>query len=191
MPGIWQNAIVDTRNRGNRLWAVFSCGKCGGLVLAERTATGGDIKQLYPDIQDVDPAISDSKIRHFLREALVTKHAPSACIVSSASAVDAMLKAKGLSTGSLYKRINEAATNHLITSEMAAWAHDIRLDANDERHAGDGAPIPNAQDAQKCIDFAFALAEYLFVLPSKSSIKGRAGAHNNDIIFANKNWRFL
>jgi Domain of unknown function (DUF4145) len=53
----------------------------------------------------------------------------------AASAVDAMLKHKNYTVGSLKDRIDKAANDHLITSEMAAWAHEIRLDANDERHA--------------------------------------------------------
>ena len=53
----------------------------------------------------------------------------------SASSIDAMLKSKGYKKGNLYKRIEKAAEDHLITSEMAKWAHQVRLGANDERHA--------------------------------------------------------
>lgn len=41
----------------------------------------------------------------------------------AASAVDAMLKEKGLRQGSLFSRIDEAAQQHLITEEMKRWAH--------------------------------------------------------------------
>lgn len=85
----------------------------------------------------------------------------------TASAVDAMLKAKGYTDGSLYRRIDEAAQAHLITAEMAAWAHEIRLDANDERHADEAADLPTKEDAEKVIEFASALAQFLFVLPAR------------------------
>ena len=85
----------------------------------------------------------------------------------AASSVDAMLKEKGLKEGSLNTRINEAATSHLITKEMAAWAHDIRLDANDQRHADESVALPNEADAKKAIEFANALAQFLFVLPAR------------------------
>ena len=78
-----------------------------------------------------------------------------------------MLKAKGYKDGSLYTRIDKAAGDHLITDEMAEWAHDVRLDANDERHADEAATFPDEQDAQRCLDFATALGEFLFVLPSR------------------------
>ncbi|MNJ69013.1 hypothetical protein D3C77_653150 [compost metagenome] len=86
-----------------------------------------------------------------------------------------MLKEKGLKEGSLYKRIDAAAAQHLITAEMAIWAHEIRLDANDQRHADDEAVLPNEADADKVIEFATALAQFLFVLPARvAQGRGRA-----------------
>ncbi len=90
-----------------------------------------------------------------------------------ASAVDAMLKDKGLKDGSLYARIDAAAKSHLITEEMAAWAHEIRLDANDQRHADDTVTLPNTADAEKVIEFAKALVQFLYVLPARVA-RGRA-----------------
>ena len=85
----------------------------------------------------------------------------------AASSVDAMLKEKGYRDGSLYLRIGKAVEDNLLTSEMATWAHEVRLDANDKRHADNNAALPNEDDAQKVLDFATAIAEYLFVLPAK------------------------
>ena len=48
------------------------------------------------------------------------------------------LQDKGLKEGTLYARIDQAAKEHLVTLEMASWAHQVRLDANDERHPGRG-----------------------------------------------------
>jgi hypothetical protein len=85
----------------------------------------------------------------------------------AASAVDAMLKSKDLSKGTLYERIQEAASKHLITPDMAQWAHDVRLDANDQRHADQQAPLPDLAQAQKCVDFAMALGQLMFALPAR------------------------
>lgn len=85
----------------------------------------------------------------------------------TASAVDAMLKDKGYKDGSLSARIETAAKAHLITAEMAAWAHEIRLEANDQRHADEAASLPSAADAEKVIEFASALAQFLYVLPAR------------------------
>ena len=85
----------------------------------------------------------------------------------AASAVDAMLKEKGFKDGRLYDRIQGAVKQSVITPEMERWAHQVRLDANDERHADENAPFPTEEDAKRCIEFAEALGEYLFVLPAR------------------------
>lgn len=69
----------------------------------------------------------------------------------------------------MYERIEKAAADHLITSDMALWAHEVRLDANDQRHADEDVDLPNEDDAKRVIDFASALAQFLFVLPAKVS----------------------
>jgi hypothetical protein len=97
----------------------------------------------------------------------------------AASAVDAMLKRKGYGEGTLYARIERAADGHLITKDMATWAHEVRLEANDQRHADPAAPMPTELDAKRVVQFALALAEFLFVLPARVQ-KGLAATRSND-----------
>ena len=78
-----------------------------------------------------------------------------------------MLKIKGYIDGSLYTRIEKAAADHVITEDMSKWAHDVRLDANDQRHADQAAKLPTETDASRAVDFATALAEIMFVLPTR------------------------
>ena len=68
---------------------------------------------------------------------------------------------------------------HLITKDMAAWAHDVRLDANDQRHADDDAPLPDGAQAEKVVEFAKALGTFLFVLPARVE-RGRKKAANQE-----------
>jgi hypothetical protein len=91
----------------------------------------------------------------------------------AASAVDAMLKAKSYVDGSLYQRIEKAAEDHLITKDMAAWAHEVRLDANDQRHSDEGADFPSPEDAKRSVEYVQALGQFMFVLPARVA-KGRA-----------------
>ena len=85
----------------------------------------------------------------------------------AASSVDAMLKDRGYKEGSVYSRINKAAEDHLITKGMAEWAHEVRLDANEQRHADDSVQLPTEEDARRCVAFTRALGEFLFVLPAR------------------------
>lgn len=156
-------------------WSFYFCRSCGQPVAAGGPhATGGKIDTIIPQPRAVDTKVP-IRPRDYLQQALDTFHAPSASIMVSASAVDAMLKEKGLATGTLYSRIDEAAEKRLITSDMAAWAHDVRLDANYERHADDERGTPSSADAARAFDFAAALAEYLFVLPARIA-EGRRAA---------------
>jgi hypothetical protein len=105
-----------------------------------------------------------------LYQAINSLHAPAGAVMLAASSVDAMLKSKGYADGSLYDRINKAAQDHVITNDMAKWAHQVRLDANDQRHADQKANLPSEADAKKSIDFTQALGMILFVLPARITI---------------------
>jgi Domain of unknown function (DUF4145) len=123
------------------------------------------IASIWPSSRTV-PAELPDRAREYLTQAIQSRHAPAGSIMLAASAVDAMLKDKGYRTGSLNSRIDEAAAAHLITNEMAAWAHEIRLDANDQRHADEMAALPTEDEADKTLEFADALVQFLYVLPA-------------------------
>lgn len=164
-----QHQKVKTQNylgKNMRYWGTYCCARCGGCVLAFSPTDNGEVSGTFPSSRDVDRAIP-SKPREYLDQAIACLHSPAGAVMLAASAVDSMLKEKGYKDGSLYKRIDLAAGDHMITEEMAKWAHKIRLDANDQRHADDSAPLPTEPDAQMTVEFALALGEFLFVLPER------------------------
>jgi len=122
--------------------------------------------ECYPRVGEIDATVPQ-RPREYLKQATESLGQPVASIVVSAAAVDAMLKEKRLSQGSLKDRIDQAAASHLITDGMKQWAHQIRLDANDQRHADHTASLPTQEDARRCLEFAIALADFLYVLPAK------------------------
>ncbi len=132
-PSLNELARVTTNSSdGNtkRFWAWYKCARCGGMVSAYSWQDSGEVEYVSPSMQEVDADISPTA-REYLTQAIQSLHAPAGAVMLAASAVDAMLKHKGYLEGSLYVRINEAKEAHLITEDMAEWAHDIRLDAND------------------------------------------------------------
>lgn len=151
---------------GHHYWRLYACKRCGGVVTAKATGWDQEVIAIYPSSLDVSEDVPD-RARSYLDQAINSLSAPAGAVMLAASAVDAMLKFKGLSAGSLYARIDQAVAQHLITNDMAKWAHEVRLDANDQRHADDGAPLPTQDQAQKCVDFAMALGQFLFVLPAR------------------------
>jgi len=148
------------------MWAFYTCGSCGGVVTASATTLGGEVSEYFPGAPSAKDDIPE-RPRVFLQQAMESLHAPAGAVMLAGSAVDAMLKLKGYTDGSLYARIEKAAEDHLITTEMAQWAHEVRLDANDQRHADQAADLPTVDDAKRVIDFTSAFAEFLFVLPGR------------------------
>jgi len=151
-----------------RFWKTYVCASCGGVVL---TAARGQsqnlpIDEMYPSARQVSEYVPE-RARSYLNQAMGSLSAPSGAIMLAASAIDAMLKAKKLEVGNLKRRIDEAAESHLITEGMAQWAHAVRLEANEERHADKESALPTEEDARNTLDFSLALAEFLFVLPER------------------------
>lgn len=166
---VWNQTISDHAGGNTRTWATYKCDNCGGVTLAYahhgNTITSG----IYPAPQEVAETIP-SPAKDYLYQAINSLHAPAGAVMLAASSVDAMLKSKGYADGSLYDRINKAAQDHVITNDMAKWAHQVRLDANDQRHADQKANLPSEADAKKSIDFTQALGMILFVLPARITI---------------------
>lgn len=168
----WDTYDANRENR--RMWAFYVCASCGGVLTSVARVIANQVQaihKMWPQPQEVDEAVPE-RARTYLEQAVKSLQAPAGAVILAASSVDAMLKEKGLREGSLYKRIEAAAEQHLITAEMADWAHDVRLGANDQRHADDDAPLPSQEDAHQAIEFVQALAQFLFVLPSRVE-KGR------------------
>lgn len=164
----WNHKFVTKDHAGGnkRAWGIYVCGRCGGVVSATAANFGQEVVAHFPVSRSISDDLPD-RPKAYLQQALESLHAPAGAVMLAASAVDAMLKEKGLTSGSLYARIENAAEKNLITADMSQWAHEVRLDANDQRHADQAAALPTQADAGKVVDFALALGEILFVLPQR------------------------
>jgi len=173
----FQSTAHDGKNQ--RFWKAYVCSRCGGAILASSREQNGQVIDIYPNAILVHDAVP-SPAREYLSQAINSLHAPSGAVMLCASSVDAMLKTKGYKEGSLYSRINQARDNHVITVEMAEWAHEVRLDANEQRHADEELALPSDEDAKRSVEFTIALAEFLFVLPAKVEKGRKAIAQSED-----------
>jgi hypothetical protein len=150
-----------------RIWFIYRCSRCTGSVSATAPTVNGNVTAHFPTRENPLSEDIPERPREYLSQAIASTESPVGAVMLAANAVDAMLQLKGLEDGVLNDRINEAAKINLITDEMASWAHSVRLDANQQRHAATTDSLPNATDAAKSLDFALALAEFLFVLPAR------------------------
>jgi hypothetical protein len=165
---------IPYQDDDNLFWRVYKCNSCACCTIAQADYAEGFVELILPEPKDYDDAIPE-KARLFLKQANDTLHAPAASVMVAASAVDEMLKARGLNSGKLYPRINEAVKTNLITAEMGEWAHEVRLESNGQRHADETYEVPDKKRAKNILEFAEALAQFLFVLPSRVSA-GREGS---------------
>src|SRR5688572_2711377 len=108
---LWNAKTTNHKGHAGAVWTTYTCGTCGNVVLVQAPGDGNDITAQYPEgAIDISSAIP-SRAQTYLRQAADTLHSPSASVVVSASAVDAMLKAKDYRDGSLYARIEKAAAD--------------------------------------------------------------------------------
>lgn len=175
----WTSIIATPDRRGSRGYATYQCSKCCRVVMVESRQTMGTPQSGYsqgqlPDhIENIypNPTVIDSNLpeeaQRYLKQAVNTVFAPDASVVMSASAVDAMLKAKNYKDGSLYTRIARAIEDHVLTEDMGKWAHKVRLDANAVRHADEEIAPPKETDARMVLEFASALGDFLFVFTAR------------------------
>lgn len=162
--------IPNASGANHSKWAAYGCTTCGGVVAAKGRTNDGTaypyVERLFPDAWEPHRSIPPA-VATYLRQARSTLSSPDASVVMSASSIDAMLKHFQLTKGSLNARIDEAATAGLLAKNMAEWAHRVRLDANNTRHADLATPHMSKSDAERAFAFADALATYLFVIPSR------------------------
>ena len=151
-------------------WAAYRCTSCAGWILAKGEP---GVRVANPNIVEVIPGFRKAhedlpeQARNYLQQAMQTLLAPDASAVMSGSAVDSMLKALGYEKGSVYERIDIAFKDHKITDGMAEWAHSVRLGANRPRHADKDSPHVSPEEAQRSLEFAEALGNFLFVLTAR------------------------
>lgn len=154
------------------------CSKCNNVILFHGFSSTNrkidnirllikiTVDRMFPELDSI-PNNMPSKAARFYKQAIESIHAPDGAIMLAASSIDAMLKDKGFSQGSLYSRIELASEKHVLTEQMKQWAHEIRLSANEPRHADEEFDGASKADAEQTLQFAKALGEYLYDLPSR------------------------
>lgn len=163
---------------------ILMCNACKQLIMVQSHADS--YGRGYQTIQKVTFPLIHSElsidipeeVRDHLQDARDSLSIPNLSVIASSNAIDMMLQYKnyedkGTRNTNLMKRIEKAAEQHVITRDMAEWAQQVRLVANDGRHSKKGKDRPSELDANQCLEFATILAELLFVLPARVS-RGKA-----------------
>ena len=172
---VWPAANQNEQN----FWHLFQCVICKDLILVRSpdrdhtsvwTEVGVRTLEIWPKPEfELDVSI-DPRVRKYLKQARGSLAQPDGSVMLCASALDIMLTKVGINktnNNNLASRIRRAAQEHIITDDMAEWAHEIRMVANDSRHPEENAEDLTITDAKQSLEFATVLAELLFVLPAR------------------------
>jgi len=162
------------------LWDTFAtCGCCDRGVVATFKISGITIppsecleQQTPITLREIAPALPDTgapshtpeNVARFFEQAMA--NLPNNWDAAGAmfrKALDTGLKHRfpGI-TGTLFTRIKKAAKKHELTSDLAAWAHQIRLNGNKAAHEEE---LFSQQDAKRLSVFTEMVLRYLFTLP--------------------------
>ncbi len=159
------------------LWKVFICSSCDNRILTLQKQIGllerhmDDLFSrifIWPKERDDINSIIPEGAKNYLQQARDTINAPDACVIMCASALDVMLQEKDIpDADTLNERILAAVEKGLITQDMASWAKQVRLEANNSRHPKKNKPPAKLEEAQQSLEFVETLAEILFVIPDR------------------------
>jgi hypothetical protein len=90
-----------------------------------------------------------------------------AAVLLARSVIEASAKAKGITTGSLYEKIDKLAASGHIRSMLADAAHEIRLAGNDMAHGDFATSAITREDAQELLEFMEDFLRETFELPTR------------------------
>lgn len=163
---VYHNTFQDSENKQRKTWYIFCCNNCYGLVTVETAINNSkNVIKYFPE-NDVISEDIPNPAKKYLEEAVKTVHSPSASILVGSRSLNEMLLAIGYEDKNLYNKLQQASEDRKITSEMESWAHEVRLNANEERHPKKYSTEATQEDAKNTIELLKAFAQYLFVLPA-------------------------
>jgi len=194
MSAVWGNRAqvsYGEHSPGQVIQAAFTCDNCKRVVLcfvpSDTThAVDAKVADAYiiaadnptwhprageqPDINDVPESISHAAGEAF---AAASIGATMAAILMARTAIEATAKAKGISSGTLVKKIDELKSLNLIRPDIAEVAHEIRHFGNEMAH-GDIDDRPTTQEAQDVLSLMMQVLAEVFQGPALlSRVKAR------------------
>ncbi|MBI0141913.1 DUF4145 domain-containing protein [Bifidobacterium sp. W8106] len=165
-------------------FAIFKCDSCGyatlGMIDYNFSLSDVDVSQAQEDF------LNDSEEIKWIPEAAVgmeyedvpteiasvASEAYSCCSISAyrsavlmaRTVLEATAKDKGVTSGSLYEKIDELAAKTIITRQLAEEAHEIRLLGNDMAHGDLNTPV-SKEDAEEILGFLDSVLDYVYQQP--------------------------
>ena len=142
---------------------------CAGFVVAFYSSDKSTLIDLYPKIDiDVDAELPPDVKRPFT-EALGSLNSGiwNGCVIMCRRALDEAMQGLGAKGSSLYDRIKDAVSNHLLTPSLGNWADEARLAGNLGAHGDPNQKWAEEMDAVETFEFCTWVFRYLYILPTQ------------------------
>jgi len=155
------------------LWSsVYQCPTCRGCSLLTVSTTGSDgsgerrfVECLpFGTAKPLEPLPDD--VGSDREEAWSAFHGGlhKGAALLARSSLESAVKQLGASGKDLYAKVDSLADSGVITKDLAAWAHEVRLTGNEAAH--EMGPVSEA-DAQDGLYFLDAFLEAVYVVPAR------------------------
>jgi len=172
-PAVFTPVIDEGETKGlrgeQRTWQPAACPACGGLVVAELSATGGAIKNIEPQ------ELGEWKVDH-LPEAIgsiwdeaVTVFrvgAQASAVVACGRVLEASADTREVQGKTLQERIERMQKEGVITREFRDAMDYVRLIRNVGAHAGQDVSQESAEGTMR---FTLQMLRLLFEVPTELS----------------------
>ena len=186
----WANRTTLPGASVVHLQGVVTCHNCGGASLGDATQypnTGGETKNVFgntsgsnftwyprtgasPEFADVPDHIARAAKEAHANESI---NSHMSAILMARTVVEATAKAKGITTGSLYAKIDALAAQNFIRKDTKEAAHEIRHLGNDTAH-GDIDDVPEAGDVRDVLVLMDEILSEVFQGPARTArLRGR------------------
>jgi hypothetical protein len=173
---------VKKGDRPSIFWMLFQCPRCSAGVVVKASmkkqqipfdAYKGDIRDLFHSVEhfprrpfvDAPSGLPTDVQRLYLRAAQCFQRddMDSASMMFRKTLEVALKEKFGDFPGNLYQHIQHLAQAHLLTDDLAQWAHEIRIDGNRGAHE---AQEPDWEDTRQLKEFLHVFLLYTFSLPA-------------------------
>ncbi|WP_446212162.1 DUF4145 domain-containing protein [Micromonospora sp. IBSANI012] len=143
---------------GRVIGGVRHAGSSARVAQSWPTHVGG---KSFPDVPSEIAAAADEAHRCF------SIRAYRAAMAMARAVVEATAKEKGITSGSLEKKIDGLAAQGLIREDTREAAHAIRLVGNDAAHGDLASMVVEKEDAQEVLDLMDDILGEVFQSPAK------------------------
>lgn len=132
---------------------------------APHVLTWHPLKVHAQDVPDVPEGIASAAIEAHTANAV---GAPMAAILMARTVVEATAKSKGITSGSLFSKIDAMAAQGIIRDDTKEAAHEVRILGNDMAH-GDIDDAPSDDDVTDVLSLMEAVLVEVFQLPARTA----------------------